>query len=299
MRVFVTGATGFMGTAVVRDLLDAGHDVLGLARSDASAAALAAAGADAHRGALDDLDSLAAGAAAADGVIHLAFNHDFADYAGAGVTDLRAVEAIGAALEHSGRPFVVTSGTSVLTPGRLGTERDAADQDSQAVARIASDDAAVAMAGLGVRAAVVRLPPSVHGMGDLHGFVPTLVGLTREKEVSAMVGDGANRWPAVHRLDAARLFRLALEKAPAGSRLHGVAEEGIPFRDIATAIGRLLDVPVQEVDPHDAGDHFGWLAGFVTLDNPTSSAATRELLGWEPQHPALLQDIGSGLYTDA
>lgn len=297
MRVFVTGATGYIGTAVVRDLLENGHDVLGLARSDSAAAALAAAGAAAHRGALTDPDSLRAGARAADGAIHLAFQHDFADYAGAGGVDLRAVAALGDALEHSGRPLVVTSGTAVLTQGRLGTEEDPADPTSPGVARIASDDATVALAARGVRSAVVRLPPSVHGPGDLRGFVPALVGTARETGFSAMIGDGAGVWPAVHRADAARLFRLAVEKAPAGARLHGVGEQGVAFRDIAGAIGRLLDLPVRQLSPEEAAGHFGWLAGFAALDNPTSSAATRELLGWRPTGAGLLQDLEAGHYT--
>jgi nucleoside-diphosphate-sugar epimerase len=298
MRVFVTGATGFIGSAIVRELIEAGHQVLGLARSDTAAASLAGALAEVHRGALDDLDSLRSGAAAADGVIHLAFIHDFSDYEGAAQTDLRAVETIGAALEGSGKPFVVTSGTLMLTfllpPGRLGTEEDVADAGSVAP-RIASENAAIALAERGVRSSVVRLPPSVHGEGK-RGFVGTLIDIAREKGVSGYIGDGSNRWPAVHRLDAAHLFRLALEKAPAGSVLHGVADEGVPVRAIAEVIGRHLDLPVVAISPEDAGEHFGWLGTFLAADNPTSSALTRELLGWRPVHPALIPDLEEGHY---
>lgn len=296
MRVFVTGATGFIGSAVVRELLDADHEVVGLARSDTAAAALTAVGAQVHRGALDDPDSLHDGAAAADGVIHLAFNHDFSDYVANGKLDLRAVEALGAALEGTGRPLVVTSGTLMLTmmaPGRLGTEV-APDPGSQAP-RIASENATMALAARGVRASVVRLSPTVHGEGD-KGFVPTLIDIARETGVSAFVGDGSNRWPAVHRLDAAHLFRLALEAAPAGSILHGAADEGVPFRDIAELIGRRLKLPVAGVTAEDASRHFGFLAAVVPLDNPTSSALTQKLLGWRPEHPALVPDLEAGHY---
>ena len=232
MRIFVTGATGFIGSAVVRELIDAGHRVVGLARSDKSAAALTAAGADVHRGALGDLDSLRSGAAAADGVIHLAFIHDFSDFAAAAETDRLAIEAIGAALEGSGKPFVVTTGTLTLAPGRLSTEEDAA----MPIAHRRSEDAALGMVKRGVRSSVVRLSPSVHGPGD-YGFIPNLIDIARTKGVSAYIGDGSNRWPAVHRLDAARLFRMAVEGAPAGSRLHAVGDEGVPHRDITDVIG--------------------------------------------------------------
>ena len=297
MRVFVTGATGFIGSAVVRELLDAGHQVVGLARSDAGAAAVAATGAEVHHGTLDDLDSLRSGAAASDGVIHLAYDHGFTDFAAAAATDLRAVKAIGAALEGSGKPFVMTSGTLMLTaiaPGSLGTEEIKADPESPAP-RIASENAALALAERGVRTSIVRLSPSVHGEGD-HGFVPRLIGIAREKGVSAYVGDGANRWPGVHRLDAARLFRLAAQDAPAGSILHGAGEEGVPFRDIAEVIGRKVDVPVVSIAAEDAGEHFGFLGAFVQLDNPTSSELTRKLLGWEPVGPALIADLEAGHY---
>jgi nucleoside-diphosphate-sugar epimerase len=297
MRVFVTGATGFIGSAVVRELLDAGHEVVGLARSDTAAAALTAVGAQVHRGALDDPDSLHDGAAAADGVIHLAFNHDFSDYVANGKLDLRAVEALGAALEGTGRPLVVTSGTLMLTmvaPGRLGTEEIAPDPGSTAP-RIASESATMALAARGVRASVVRLSPTVHGEGD-KGFVPALIDIARKTGVSAFVGDGSNRWPAVHRLDAAHLFRLAVEAAPAGSILHGAADEGVPFRDIAERIGRRLKLPVAGVAADDASRHFGSLAAFVPLDNPTSSALTQKLLGWRPEYPALVPDLEAGHY---
>ncbi|MGR6974973.1 SDR family oxidoreductase [Streptomyces cynarae] len=297
MRVFVTGATGFIGSAVVSELIDAGHQVVGLARSDKAAASLTAAGAEAHRGTLDDLDSLRSAAAASDGVIHLAYMHDFSEYARAGTADLRAVETIGAALDGSGKPFVVTSGTMVATPGRLATEEDAADPKAPALPRIASENATIALAEHGVRSSVVRLPPSVHGPGD-GGFVPTVIASARDKGVSAFVGDGANRWPAVHRLDAARLFRLALEAAPAGSRLHGAADDGVAFRDIAEVIGRHLNLPVVSVSGEEADAHFGWLAAMASTDNPASSDLTRKLLGWDPTHPTLIADLEEGHYFE-
>jgi nucleoside-diphosphate-sugar epimerase len=298
MRVFVTGASGWIGSAVVGELIGAGHQVVGLARSDASAAALDAAGAEVHRGTLDDLESLRSAAAAADGVIHLAFKHDVAfsgDFPAAAAADLRAIETIGEALEGSDRTFVIASGTAGLPLGVLGTEDDAPDPGSVGAHRIPSEQTALALAARGVRSAAVRLSPSVHGDGD-YGFVATLVAIARDKGVSGYIGDGSNRWPAVHRLDAARLFRLALEKAPAGSVLHGVADEGVPLRAIAQVIGRHLDLPVVSIAPEDAGEHFGWLAGFLAADVPASSALTRERLGWQPTHPGLLDDLDQGHY---
>jgi len=298
MRVFVTGATGWIGSAVVPELIGAGHHVVGLARSDASAAALAAAGADVHRGAVDDLDSLRCAAAASDGVIHLAFKHDEA-FAGrfeaAADADRRAIEVLGAALEGSGRPLVIASGLAGLRAGAVATEADVPDPDSPAGHRTLSERTALALASSGVRSSSVRLAPSVHGDGD-HGFVATLVDVARDKGVSGYVGDGANHWPAVHRLDAARLFRLALEAAPPASVLHGAAEEGVALRAVAEAIGRHLDLPVASIAPESAGEHFGWLAGFLAIDVMASSTLTRDLLAWQPTHPGLIEDLEQGHY---
>ncbi|MCU6796532.1 SDR family oxidoreductase [Paenibacillus sp. WQ 127069] len=295
MRVFVTGATGFIGSAIVRELIDAGHEVLGLARSDEAAASLAAVGAAVHRGGLDDLDSLRRGADAADGVIHTAFIHNFSAIAAAGKTDRLAIEAFGAVLANSGRPLVVTSAIGLLTPGRLGTEEDAADSNSAGSHRVASEAAALSMVSQGVRVSVVRLPPSVHGDGD-HGFVPALINAARRSGFSAYVGDGANRWSAVHRLDAARLYRLALETAPTGTVLHAIGEEGVPIRDIASIIGHRLNVPVIGQSPEEAADHFGWLAHFVSMDAPASSVLTQKRFGWFPVQPALIPDLDREQY---
>jgi nucleoside-diphosphate-sugar epimerase len=305
MRIFVTGASGWIGSAVVPELIGAGHQVVGLARSDASAAALAAAGAQVHRGTLDDLDGLRSAAAASDGVIHLAFKHDLAfsgDFQGAADADRRAVETFGEALAGSDRPFVLASGLLGLTPGRVASERDGHDSDPAVAAlgsgpqtRRATAELTLSFASRGVRSSIMRLPPTNHGDGD-HGFIATLVGIAREKGVSGYIGDGTNRWPAVHRLDSARLFCLALEKAPAGSTLHAVADEGVPIRDIAEVIGRHLSLPVLSVAPADANEHFSWLGGFLGLDAPASSARTRELLGWQPTHPGLIDDLDQGHY---
>ncbi|MDI2128420.1 SDR family oxidoreductase [Yinghuangia seranimata] len=299
MRIFVTGASGWIGSALVPELLAVGHQVVGLARSDASAAALTAAGTDVVRGTVDDLDVLASAAAASDGVVHLAFNHDIAftgDFEGAAEADRRAVDALGAALAGTGRPLVIASGALGLTPGRVGTERDMpADDGSPVSTRQATARAAIALAARDVRSCVLRLPPTCHGEGD-NGFMTALVAVARSTGVSGYVGDGANRWPASHRLDAARLFRLAVEHAPAGSVLHGVAEEGVPMRDVAEVIGRHLDMPVASVAPDAAAAHFGWLGGLVGLDGPASSTLTRELLDWRPMHPGLLEDLDKGHY---
>jgi len=297
MRVFVTGATGFIGSAVVRELIEAGHQVTGLARSDQAAAVLTAAGAAVHRGSLEDPASLRSGAAAADGVIHTAYIHDFSennDAAAYARIDRRAIETIGEALAGSGRPLVVASGL-VHVAGRPATEEDDAP-DNPAYPRV-SEPVALSLAGRGVRVCVVRLPPSVHGVGD-HGFIPALIGIARAKGRSAYVGNGSNHWAAVHRLDAAQLYRLALEGAPAGTRLHGVDDEGVRFSDIAEVIGRHLNLPVTGLAPAAAQDHFGLFALFASMDITASSALTRKQLGWEPTHPALLADLEEGHYFD-
>ncbi len=290
MRIFVTGATGFVGSATVQELLSAGHQVLGLARSDAAAQALRAAGAEAHPGSLDDLDSLRRGAAAADGVIHLAFIHDFSAYAAAGEADQRAIAALGSALAGSDRPLLTTTGLAGFAPGRPATETD-----TPAYSLRQSEPATLALAAQGVRAAVVRLAASVHDQGD-YGFVPTLIDIARQKGEAAYVGDGLNRWPAVHRRDAARLYRLALEHGTAGARYHGVAEEGIALRDLAAIIGQQLGVPVVSKSPEEAPEHFGWMARFVGLDLAASSALTQQQLDWQPNHPTLLADLAQGHY---
>ncbi|MBV9314943.1 MAG: SDR family oxidoreductase [Pseudonocardia sp.] len=293
MRVFVTGATGFIGSAIIRELLGAGHQVLGLARLDEAAASLTAAGAEVHRGALEDLDSLRGGAAASDGVIHTAFIRDFSDYAGAAQTDRRAIQAIGEALTRSDRPFVVTAGTASLTPGRVVTEEDGPDPGS-GLPRV-SEETALSFAARGIRVSVVRLPPSVHGEGD-HGLVPRLISIARTRGGSAYPGDGSNRWPAVHRLDAAQLFRLALEKAPAGTRLHGVDDEDVPVRDIAEVIGRHVKLPVTAISREEVDGHFGWIGTFFSLDVPASSALTQKQLDWHPVQPGLIPDLDEGHY---
>jgi nucleoside-diphosphate-sugar epimerase len=287
MRIFVTGATGFIGSAIVERLLKAGHQVLGLARSDAAVSSLVAAGAQAHRGDLENVESLRSGASNSDGVIHTAFIHDFSQYAINCERDRRAIEALGSALAGSDRPLIVTSGTALLTPGRIGAEEDAPDSR---VPRIASETAAALVAARGVRVSVIRLPPSVHDR-DKHGLITPMIALARDKSVSAFVGDGANRWPAVHRLDAADLYALALAKGSTGARYHAVAEEGVPLRDIAGVIGRRLNVPVVAKSPEEAADHFGWLGPFIGVDSPASSAQTRARLGWRPVRPALISDL--------
>jgi nucleoside-diphosphate-sugar epimerase len=305
MRVFVTGASGWIGSAVVPELIGAGHQVTGLARSDSSAAALTAAGAQVHRGSLDDLDSLRSAAAASDGVIHLAFKHDLAfsgDFLGAADADTRAIETFGDALASSGRPFVIASGVLGLAPGRVATERDGLAPDPAhatliggAETRLANAHMTLSLASRGVRSSVLRLPPTVHGDGD-NGFLATVVGIARDTGVSGYIGDGSNRWPAVHRIDAAHLFRLALENAPAGSVLQAIADEGVPIRAVAEVIGRHLDLPVVSISPENAAEHFTWLARFLATDSPASSTLTRELLGWHPTQPGLIDDLDKGHY---
>jgi nucleoside-diphosphate-sugar epimerase len=294
MRVFVTGASGWVGSAVVPELISAGHHVVGLARSEASADALAAAGAEVHRGSLEDLDSLGEGAAKSDGVIHLAFIHDFAQYEDANHADREAIAAMGTALEGSARPLLIASGVATTAVGRPATEDDPSAPDFP---RSQAANMTLALARTGVRSAVVRLPPTTHGRGD-NGFISMLIGIARDKGVAGYIGDGSNVWPAVHRTDAARVFRLALDDAPAGSVWHAVGEEGVPTRTIAEVIGRHLDIPVVSIAPADAADHFGWIGAIWGSNAPTSSRLTRERLGWQPTGPGLIEDVESGHYFD-
>jgi nucleoside-diphosphate-sugar epimerase len=291
MRVFVTGASGWIGSAIVPELIGAGHQVLGLARSDSSAAAITAAGAEVLRGDLDDLDTLRAGATGSDAVIHVAFTHDFARLEHSIQAEGKAIETFGAALEGSGKPLAVASGTPAR-PGHVATERDETVPGGPMAGRAANAIAALDMAARGVRAAIVRLPRSVHGDGDRHGFIARLIAIARDKGVSGYVGDGSNRWPAVHVLDAAHLFRLAVEQAPAGSVLHAVGDEGVPGRDIAGVIGRHLDLPTASVPAED----FGFLGQVLAIDQPASSALTQELLDWHPVQPGLIEDMDKGHY---
>jgi nucleoside-diphosphate-sugar epimerase len=297
MRVFVTGATGFIGSAIIPELTNAGHQVLGLTRSDAGAESLIRAGAQAHRGDLENLDSLRAGAAMCDAVIHTAFNHDFSKYVDNCETDRRVIEAIGSVLAGSDRPLIVTSGTGManLEHGRLATEEDA-PASSAAVPRAASEEAAVALASRGVKVIVMRLA-QIHDTVK-QGLVSYAIHVAREKGVSAYVGDGLNRWPAAHRLDTAKLYRLALEKGDAGAKYHAVAEEGVTVREIAEVIGRGLDVPVVSLAPEAAAGHFGWLAAFAGWDIPASSARTRQQLGWSPTGPGLIPDLQNMRYAE-
>jgi nucleoside-diphosphate-sugar epimerase len=297
MRVFVTGATGWVGSAVVKDLIAAGHHVLGLTRSEEGARALEAAGAEALRGTLDDLDVLRDGAAQTDGVVHTAFNHDFSKFVQNCEQERLAIEAIGGALEGSGRSLLVSSGVALLAPGRVTTEDDGPHAPIPQFPR-APEQIAGAFAARGVRVAAIRLSPTTHGIGD-HGFVPRLIAIAREKGVAAYVGDGQNRWPAAHRFDAARLYRLALEHGAEGGPFHSVAEEGVPFRQITEAIGRGLNVPVVSISPEEAEGHFGWFARFAAIDCPSSSERTRSRLGWRPVQPTLLADLEQRSYFES
>jgi nucleoside-diphosphate-sugar epimerase len=320
MRVFVTGATGFIGSAVVQELLGSGHQVTGLARSEASAKKLTTAGAQVHRGSMEDLESLRRGASAADGAIHTAFFHEIthmslgtrlrAIFGGrpSGIVlrfvavaveaDRRVIETLGQAFLGSDRPLVATFGTMAMKPGHLATEDEAYDPDAVGGPRGASEDTMLMLASRGVRTSVIRLPPLVHGDGDYGGFAPRLIKITQKKESAAYVGDGLNRWPAVHRLDAARLFRLAMEQGVAGSHYHGVADEGVPFREITEVIGRRLIVPVVSKSAEEAAKLFSWLAPFMPVDNPASSELTQERLGWTPTHPGLIADLNEGHYFE-
>ena len=298
MHVFITGASGHVGSALVPELLQHGHSVVGLARSDAAAARLTDWGADVVRGDLDDLDGLYAAARAADGVVHLAFRHDAmqaGDLSGAAETDLAALRSIADALAGTDKPLVGTSGTGLLAHaslGRPGTEDDFLPEGY----RIDAENFVIGLADKGIRSSVVRLPPITHSTLDHHGFAPSLIAFARRNGVSAYIGDGSNRWPSVHTLDAARLYRLALESAPAGSRLHAVGDEGIEFRRIAETIGHRLDVPARSIEAEQAAEYLGFLAAFAGLDNPTSAAKTSELLDWHPTHPGLLDELADEHY---
>ena len=296
MRVFVTGASGWIGSAVVDDLLAAGHEVTGLARSDASAAAIEAKGARVRRGDLDDLDGIRLGAQDAEAVIHLANKHDFANQAVSNAAERAAVQTIGDALAGTGRPFLLASGVAALTQGRPATEDDASPFHGQDAARGGSENLALEFVEQGVHSVSLRFAPTVHGAGD-HGFIAHIAAIAREKGVSGYPGDGTNRWAAVHRGDAARLVTLGLRKAPAGARLHAVAEEGIPTREIAQAIGRAFDLPVTSIAPDEVQDHFGWIGAFFRMDLCATSTATRELLGWTPTGPTLVEDLDAGAYS--
>ncbi len=305
MRVFVTGASGWIGSAAVPELINSGHQVVGLARSDESAEALLAAGVEVERGSLDDLELLHTIASASDGVIHLAFKHDLAfggDFLGAATADRQAVDVFADALAGTDRPLLIASGTLGLTPGRVATELDG-HSSHPAAARIgegpltrwSTAEFVLSLASKGIRSSVIRLAPTNHGDGD-NGFMATIVAIAREKGVSGYVGDGSNRWPAVHRLDTARLIAQALSEAPAGSTLHAVADEGVPLREVAEVIGRHLNVPVSSVSPENAAEHFTWLSHFIAMDSPASSVITRELLNWQPVQPGLIADLDEGHY---
>jgi nucleoside-diphosphate-sugar epimerase len=296
MRVFITGASGWIGSAVVPELLTARHDVVGLARSDRAADAVARLGAEVHRGTLDDIESLRSGAEKAEGVVHLGYHHDFSQMAEAAQLDRRAIEAFGEVLAGSDGPLVVAAGVLGMGGGQVATEQDRPDPSAHP--RVATGEIVLSLADQGVRTCLVRFAPTVHGPGD-QGFMATLAELARRTGVSAYVDDGSNRWPAVHRLDAAALVRHAVGSAPARSVLHAVAEQGVPTRDIAEAIGRSIGVPTQSIPAERAAEHFGWIGGFFAMDSAASSTLTRELTGWNPTHPGLLDDLDAGRYVDA
>ncbi|HTD27898.1 MAG TPA: SDR family oxidoreductase [Xanthomonadaceae bacterium] len=294
MRILVTGASGWIGSASVKELIAAGHDVVGLARSDESADRIAQMGAQAVRGSLDDLVGLRSATALVEGVVHLGYNHDFSQMTAAAQTDRAAIDAFADVLQGTGGPLLIASGTLGLAPGRVGTEQDMPSE--QVHPRVANAAYTLGLADRGIRSMAVRFAPTVHGAGGDHGFVAVLARTAREKRVSAYIDQGRNRWPAVHRLDAGKLVQLAVDKAPPGSVLHAVTEEGIATRDIAAALGRFLDVPVESIPAERAQQHFDWLAMFFGADAPASSSRTRSLLGWEPSHPTLLEDIEAGHY---
>ena len=298
MRVFVTGASGWIGSAVTAELISRGHRVVGLARSDASAEKVAALGADVQRGDITDLDSLRAGAEGADGIVHTAFIHDFTAHADAAAVDAAAVHLFGELLDGTGKPLVIAYGILGMKPGGVVSETDQPDPAQSWSPRRQTEADLIGFAARGIRTTAVRLAPTVHGEGD-HGFMAFLVAQDRAHGTSGYVGDGTNRWPAVHRLDAAHLFVLALENAPAGTIVHGVAEEGVQLREVAETIGRGLGLPVESVSPEDAVDRFSWLGRFLGIDSPASNTLTRELLGWEPTHPTLIEDLEAGHYFGA
>jgi len=295
MKVFVTGATGYVGSAVVRELINAGHNVLGLARNEKAEKALVIAGAEVHKGDLEGLQCLQEGARLADGIIHTGFIHDFSRFAAVCEIDRVAIETIGNSIAGTNKPFIVTSGTLIVNPGMLATE-DMLPNYNGANPRLASEKAVDSLASQNIRVSVVRLSPSVHGEGDRHGFVPMLIDIARKTGSSAYIGAGENRWTGVHRQDAAKLYRLALEQAKPGARFHGVAEESITFKTIAEAIGGQLGLPVVSISKNEAAAHFGWFEHFVSIDGPASGRLTRERLNWAPECSSLTQDLEQGIY---
>ncbi|WP_433903682.1 SDR family oxidoreductase [Sphingobacterium puteale] len=295
MKVFVTGATGFVGTAVVQELLEAGHEVLGLARSEESVKKLVEVGARAHRGDLTDFESLKSGARLSDAVIHLGFVHDFGRFNEMCMLDVEVIRAIGDALIGTEKPFLITSGTALFSKDGITTEKDRSVNHPHP--RIATENAADDQVARGVNVAVIRLSPAVHGEGDKIGFVPLFIKIAKEKGVSAVINDGINHWPAVHRLDAAKLYRLALEKSfEKGTRYHAVAEEGIQLKKVAAELAERLRIPLASLSPQDAEQHFSWFTHFAKLDNLSSSVQTRKALGWNPVHPTLLEDLKGSYY---